>query len=55
MVEQISDDMKEESFIVSSDTGGRAYPVGDLMTLSNLLSGLISVSYTHLRAHETDS
>ncbi len=42
MVEQISNDMKEESFIVSSDTGGRAYPVGDLMTLSNLLSGLIS-------------
>ena len=42
MVEQISADMKEESFIVSSDTGGRAYAVGDLMTLSNLLSGLIS-------------
>tara|TARA_B100000029_G_scaffold473862_1_gene515660 strand:- start:613 stop:3174 length:2562 start_codon:yes stop_codon:yes gene_type:complete len=42
MVEQISNDMREESFIVSSDTGGRAYAVGDLMTLSNLLSGLIS-------------
>ena len=42
MVEQISEDMKEESFIVSSDTGGRAYAVGDLMTLSNLLSSLIS-------------
>ena len=42
MVEQISIDMEEESFIVSSDTGGRAYAVGDLMTLSNLLSGLIS-------------
>ena len=42
MVEQISKDMEEESFIVSSDTGGRAYAVGDLMTLSNLLSGLIS-------------
>jgi len=42
MVEQISVDMGKESFIVSSDTGGRAYAVGDLMTLSNLLSGLIS-------------
>ena len=42
MVEQISIDMEEESFIVSSDTGSRAYALGDLMTLSNLLSGLIS-------------
>jgi len=42
MVEQISEDMEDESFIISSDTGGRAYAVGELMTLSNLLSGLIS-------------
>ena len=33
MVEQISEEMGAEASIVSSDTGGRAYAVGDLMTL----------------------
>ncbi len=42
MVGQISQEMDAEASIVSKDTGGRSYVVGDLMTLSKVLSGLIS-------------
>ena len=42
MVSQISQEMDAEASIVSKDTGGRSYVVGDLMTLSKVLSGLIS-------------
>lgn len=42
MVEIISKEMSAEAGIVAVDTGGRAYVVGDLIILSNVLNGLIS-------------
>ena len=42
MVDLVSKELDAEASIISEDTGGRAYAVGDLMTLSNVLSGLIS-------------
>ncbi|HJM18399.1 MAG TPA: MMPL family transporter [Candidatus Thalassarchaeaceae archaeon] len=42
MVEVISEEMTAEAGIIKMDTGGRAYIVGDLIILSNVLNGLIS-------------
>tara|TARA_B100000959_G_scaffold252787_1_gene283127 strand:- start:690 stop:2981 length:2292 start_codon:yes stop_codon:yes gene_type:complete len=42
MVEVISEEMTAEAGIITMDTGGRAYIVGDLIILSNVLNGLIS-------------
>ena len=42
MVDLISEEMSAEADIVAADTGGRAYVVGDLIVLSNVLNGLIS-------------
>jgi len=42
MVEEISNELDAEVTIISADTGGRAYAVGDLVVLSNVLTGLIS-------------